>query len=158
MSVSVTWTGLNEFSAMLAQLPDALVTDAGEIVQRAASDTKAELLEGYPVGPGRKKYGQWYAGGNLRAGVSSNVARAGLRTSARVFSTAPHAHLWERGTVARYTTGRGKVRAGLYRGIMPAHRSQSLNAIGDRRRAIMNEQLIDMVRAHDLEVEGNVEG
>jgi hypothetical protein len=161
MSVSVSWEGLSAFSEGLRNLPEALAGDASAIIRRTTEETKAELLRGYPVGPGYKasttrgtRTRSAYPGGNLRAGVSSNVARSGVATVGHVFSLAPHAHFWELGTVDRFTK---QWRPGSHRGVMPAHRSQSLHAIADRRRATMNMQLADLVRRAGFTVSGNAE-
>jgi len=161
MSVSFSWEGLSAFSEGLRNLPNELADEASSIIRRTTEETKAELLAGYPVGPGYKpsatrgtRTRAGYAGGNLRAGVSSNVARGGASTVGHVFSRAPHAHFWELGTVDRFTT---RWRPGSHRGVMPAHRSQSLHAIADRRRPGMNQALADLVRRAGFSVSGNAE-
>jgi hypothetical protein len=162
VSVSLSWTGLSAFTEGLHKLPEELASEASSIIRRTTEETKAELLAGYPVGPGYKasatrgtRTRSGYAGGNLRAGVSSNSARSGVTTVGHVFSMAPHAHFWELGTVDRFTK---TWRPGSHRGVMPAHRSQSLRAIADRRRPAMNQALADLVRRAGFSVSGNAEG
>jgi hypothetical protein len=125
--------GLDELRQQLRQLPEDLATEAGEIVLAHAEAAKREVETGYPTGPT----------GNLKRGVSVQRNRSKVTTQAIVRSKAPHAYIFEKGTVRRQTD------KGLNRGRMPAAR-ESERAIPKfiRARARMVEALKALVLKH----------
>lgn len=136
MPVRVQMNGLDELRAQLRRLPEDLATEAGDIVLAHAEGAKREVEGGYPT----------YRG-VLRSRVRVERNRSKVTTAAIVRSTAPHAFIFERGTVQRRTD------KGWNRGRMPAA-SASQAAIPKfiRWRARMVEALIELVRRAGFEV------
>lgn len=113
--VHFAFGGVEDLRAALKQLPDELADEArGEIIRttRAAAN---ELRAIYPA-----------VTGNLRRGVKTKIREQRGETTGVVESTAPHAHLWEYGTVNR------KTEKGWNRGRMPAQYTRGLVAIALR--------------------------
>jgi hypothetical protein len=143
--VSVKWEGLAELKKELRELPRELAGKAQGIVFEAAVDAMQDATPRYPIGPtqlqGRRP------GGNLRRGLrvfaSPQVARSAA--SVKLLSAAPHAHLYEYGTVQR------KSRRGN-RGTMTGTKV-FWPAVG-RAKKRMWRQLIALLRAHGLAVKG----
>lgn len=103
MAGRLVWDGLKEFRDLLRQLPSDLSKEAGQIIETVASGFAHEVRANYPE-----------VKGNLRRGVRVTKrfsATAGAQISVR--STAPHSHLFERGTANRTT------HSGANRGRMP---------------------------------------
>jgi len=104
MSVSLAFDGMKELRAALEVLPAALRDKhLPPTVAAEAEAMAAEVRAGYPLGET----------GNLRAGVVTEKGRTSSLVM-KVRSKAPHAHLFEFGTVSRYTR-----RTGAHRGKMP---------------------------------------
>jgi hypothetical protein len=138
MASGVRWTGLQEFKQELLRLPDELKDDAAQIVVDTAQRAGRDVQAAYPQG----------ATGNLKKGVRTTIeSQSGLGARALVRSTAPHAHLFERGTRLRST------HSGANRGRMPeANESQQMIPIAIRARRQMVADLIQMVERHGLKV------
>jgi hypothetical protein len=151
--MAVQWTGLSEFKAALHDLPEDLKQEGAAIVLAHAQEAERLVTQAYPVrttnlkrGPNRKS--KWWPPGNLKKGVRTTVqSDARVGASALVRSTAPHAHLFERGTGVRRT---GK---GANRGRMPAaDLAQQMIPIVIRVRRRMHIQLIHLLERAGLTV------
>ena len=104
MSMQFKWQGLLELQQQLHELPDDLREVARYIIEDTAQDAAVEIRAAYP----RKT-------GKLAASVVVTLRASGpYGVVALVRNTAPHAHIFEHGTVARHT------KEGWPRGIMPA--------------------------------------
>ena len=140
----VQWSGLQEFKNQLRNLPKELTAEAGQIVLAAADGAKRETIAAYPSGLSSKNPGA------LKRGVSMTARRNVISSGgagAVVRSSAPHAHLFEKGTGVRRTD------KGWNRGKMPeAPVSQQMIPIMIRARRQMHVKLIDMVQRHGLVV------
>lgn len=105
MSASFKFDGLAEMRQALASLPDE-VTDRALVpaIQASADGLAADVIRQYPARDGA-----------LRKGVRI-VYDATNRLVVRVKTAAKHSHLYEYGTIRRFTAG-----TGAFRGTMPAH-------------------------------------
>jgi hypothetical protein len=92
------WTGLDEFRAAMKALPAQLTTQADSIVRQSAELAAGQMRARYPVKTG-----------NLRRGVRVTYQRSEAHTSATVQNVAPHASIYEHGTVARHYVGTDKL-------------------------------------------------
>jgi hypothetical protein len=122
--VGIQWTGLESFRAELRKLPEHLAEEAGVIVLAHAAEAERLVETAYPTGPT----------GNLKRGVKLTTESTRLAAVGTVKSTAPHAHLFERGTQRRQT------KKGANRGVMPVapHSQQMIPIIVSvRRRMVM---------------------
>ena len=129
--------GLDQLRQALRNLPESLTADAADIVVATAQQAKQDVQLDYPQGPT----------GNLRRGVVMDTTRARVSVSARVRSRAPHAALFERGTVRRQTS------RGYNRGVMPqAPESERMIPVAIRYRRKMTDALIALVESADFEV------
>lgn len=105
MSASLQLDGVAEMRAALEALPETLAREElGPIVRATADGLVSELKATYPKHDGV-----------LADRVVVEDSRAGTGLRAKVRSKAPHAHLYEYGTVRRFTA-----RTGANRGTMPA--------------------------------------
>lgn len=130
MSVRLEFDGMAELRAALKAMPSELTHEASAIVVSHAEEAERLVESAYPQGPT----------GRLRRGVRTQRNLSRTIASAIVKSTAPHSHLFERGTGARRT------RKGWNRGRMPvAPESQRMVPIAIRVRRRMVNQLIAMV-------------
>lgn len=102
MSASLELAGVDELRAALRAAPAAVTRLVTPIIQDAADGLAADLRASYPVHTGA-----------LVRGIRVSALR-GPTIAMRVRSTAPHAHLYDRGTVKRFTR-----RHGASRGVMP---------------------------------------
>jgi Bacteriophage HK97-gp10, putative tail-component len=98
LKVEFQWTGLEEFKAQMQALPAQLTTQADGIVRQSAELAAMQMRARYPAKTG-----------NLRRGVQVRYRRSAARTTALVQNIAPHAHIYESGTVARHYTGTDKL-------------------------------------------------
>ncbi len=130
MSAAVTVTGLEQLRAALQQVPDYIDEQASDEVQRTMQKAAATLRATYPQGDT----------GNLRKGVRTRfrLNKRGFAVGT-VTSTAPHAQLWEFGTVNRHT------QKGWNRGRMIAQYNRGLVGIAQRERRDMLAALIALV-------------
>lgn len=132
--------GLNQLRAALRSLPADLAHEAGQIVQRAAEEAKAQIENAYPEGPT----------GNLKRGVTIAHEQAGPFAAVSIVrSRARHAWMYEHGTVPRHTSH------GANRGRMPKPPpSRQMIPIVVRARARMTNALMDLVRRAGFQVSG----
>lgn len=151
MSAHLKIHGLDELIAGLKKLPADLQREAAVIVQAQAEQMLVEVQGAWPVGPT----------GNLRSQVrvvlTSDVV-GGIK--AQVLSTAPHSHLYERGTKGpRAYTGQGRIKTrknppgwkvGKNTGVMPARKL--FVPIAQLRRRVMVAALVDVVERAGLTV------
>lgn len=129
--MSLSWSGLEQFKADLRNLPEHLADEAGTVVVAHAQEAERLVETAYPTGPT----------GNLRAGVKLTTQQNRFGAAGVVRSTAPHSHLFERGTRKRQT-GRG-----ANRGTMPqAPQSQQMIPIIVQVRRRMVAALITVVQ------------
>jgi len=98
MTATFTWDGLEELKTAMRNLPPRLAGEADGIVTRAAEMAATEIRGRYPEKTG-----------NLRRGVRVTRKLAGSRAAAILQNTAPHALIYEAGTVARHYTGTDKL-------------------------------------------------
>jgi hypothetical protein len=115
--VGVALFGLGDMRDALKRLPAALQAEARAEIVRTTALAATELRAVYPIGPT----------GNLRKGVKTKLKDTKGETTGTVLSTAPHAHLWEYGTVNR------KTEKGWNRGRSPSNITRGLVAIRLRR-------------------------
>lgn len=135
MSARVQWDGLNEFQQTIRQLPKEMTAEAAAIVARHAEASARTVRANYPLGPS----------GNLKRRVTVEADRSPDRIRGVVRSRAPHAHLFEFGTVRR------RNRRGANRGVMPpAPPGQAAIPVFIRERRKMTEELIELVRLGGL--------
>lgn len=155
MSVRLKMDGLAELRAALRALPDDLAQEAAAIVQAQAEYAQQQIVAAYPerttnLNPGPTRKSRWFPPGILKARVTSTREPGAARFGARavVRSRAPHAWLFENGTKPRQT------RNGASRGRMPvAPESERMIPIAIRRRRVMVQALIDLVRRAGFNVE-----
>jgi hypothetical protein len=132
----VQMDGLNELREQLRRLPEDLANEAGDIVLAHAEAAKREVESGYP-----------YYRGVLRSRVRIERNRSKVTTSAIVRSAAPHAFIFEKGTVVR------RNERGANRGRMPkAPEGQAAIPKFIRWRARMVEALKELIRSHGGEI------
>lgn len=106
MPARVRWTGLDAFRRAMQTDPDRLTGESGRIIEGNANAAGVAL---------RTAYGAHRRSGKLQDSVvvdERKPGRFGIRFTVRV--KAKHAHLFEFGSVARYT------KLGEFRGRMPA--------------------------------------
>lgn len=105
MSASLTLTGVSQLAAEIKAAGEEFTrTELAPIVRGAADGLAGEVKAAYPKQTG-----------NLADGVVVENGRDGRGLRAKVRTNAPHAHLYELGTVQRFTN-----RTGASRGTMPA--------------------------------------
>jgi len=97
MSVSggFTWSGMKEFRAAIAALPEDITAEASDIVDTTATAALGEVRAAYPIGTDPRTAGQ------LRAGLritTTRGKRGALRRELR--SESRHAVMYEYGWVA----------------------------------------------------------
>lgn len=103
MSASLELGGLKELRDALSDMPEQLKAEFGPVVMAHAEGMAADLKATYHKTDGV---------------LADRVVVEPGRTSpllAKVRTKAPHAHLYEYGTVRRFTKG-----TGAFRGVMPA--------------------------------------
>ena len=115
----VKWNGLDSFLDELRVLTADLVDEANAIMVDSAEAAKADIAAAYPV---RK--------GGLRRGLVIRPSRGTLIAGAELIQTAPHGHLYERGTKVREN------KAKQNRGAMKPHATFVPTAAAYRRSAI----------------------
>ena len=132
--MNVAWQNLQEFRVALEAVPRTLHEAARIIIDGATDDTAAALSRNYPLGET----------GNLRGGIRVHKSATERVILNEVASTAPHAHLWEYGTVNRVTRkgwNRGRVKPARDRGL------ETLRSLAQRYRRRM---LIELALLKDL--------
>lgn len=140
MSAHLEIFGLSELRQLLRALPDALVAEASRIVQRNAEIAETQLIQAYPP----KTVQEHQLG--LREGVRLDVHDSRFGVEAELKSRSPVAHLWEFGTVERFTA------EGWPRGHMPANQNHGLVTIARRTRTQIIVELSELVVRHGLHV------
>lgn len=135
----VTWSGLDSFKDELRVLTADLVEEANAIMVESATDAKRDIAAAYP----RKS-------GGLRSGLILKPARGTLLSGAELVQTAPHANIFERGTVVRHTHRLA------HRGRMPANPTFYPIAAAYRRRAI-SDVMFRLYQHGATSVSGDVE-
>jgi len=139
MAARLEMQGLSELRAALRNLPEDLAAEADVIVQAQAAEAQRQIQQAYAEGPT----------GNLRRMVTRTKESSRYGSAALVRSRAPHSHLYERGSKPRKTA------TGANRGAMPeAPDVNRMIPIVVRRRRVMVEALIAMVRKAGFLVEG----
>jgi HK97 gp10 family phage protein len=130
MAANGEFSGMAALIRGLQNLPAQVQQEAEGVVQATASLMAAEVRRDYPQGET----------GNLRKGVViKHEQGVNGRVRAQVRSVAKHAHLYEYGTVQRYTKG-----SGANRGTMPAQPTFVPAAVRNRQRMV--EKLADVLR------------
>lgn len=125
--MSFSWNGLSGLRAQLSAMSGELADEAVPIIQSTADQAAEKIKQAYPA-----------VDGDLRRGVKvRGLRREGAAVSIAVVSTAPHAHLYEYGTVRRATL------KGANRGTMPAR--PVVSAVAPRSRRAMDQELIAML-------------
>jgi Bacteriophage HK97-gp10, putative tail-component len=124
----IVWQGLQELRAGLRRLPKDLRDDGNAIVRAAGERTEVATYTNYPE-----------VTGNLRKGVGRTEAPSAFGILVTVYSRAPHAHLYERGTVKTPPA--------------PPHKRLGSHAARERRR--MYTELKAMMESHGLDVRGD---
>lgn len=138
MSSRIVLTGFTEFKAALRALPQELASEAGTIVNAAATGMVGDLQNAYPS-----------VTGNLRRGIKvEHVSGSALGVIARVKNTARHSHLYEFGSQLRYT------KSGAARGAMPEPVHPVFIPAAVRRRKQMYDALLALVRRAGFQVNG----
>lgn len=130
MSARLTLDGAREMVEALEALPDVLARDAlAPIVRESAEGLAADV---------RSQYAR--VTGTLAERVVVEPGRDPRGLRAKVRTKAPHAHLYEYGTVGRRTN-----QTGAYRGVMPARPTFIPAAI--RAREQMGRRIVAALRA-----------
>lgn len=134
---------LTDLARALDRLSDRKKEEVGRLVEPAATRTRDQVQQAYPVGPT----------GNLRNRVTLGQPRGFAVTSrgvpipaVMVRATAPHVHIWQEGTVQR----RDHTRGNANRGRSPRH-GKVFQAIAaqNRQRMLLEAQTI-MNRTEEL--------
>lgn len=129
-------SNLDQFIQEVRELPQAVVADAGDIVDQTGEFAKSSIDQAYPVGHvlrGKTDLTPIRAGGTLVAGV-------------RIRNRSPLAWIYENGTQARHTA------LGQYRGAMPPGHVFIPAVI--RWRRWMSQQLTALLQRYGLVVSG----
>lgn len=119
------FTGMAALIADLQALGPKVSGEAGKIVPAHTNSAAFDIKSSYPVNLG-----------NLRDGVEIRELSPLVK---QVVNKAPHAYIYERGTVARFTAD-----TGAPRGTMPVGNKFIPRAI--KWRARMNDELVNMVK------------
>jgi len=122
---AVKWDGMDTFKQELQLLTADLVSEAEGILITAAFDAADALRAAYP-----------YREGGLIRGVTVEPSRGVTLAGAKVKNLAPHAALYENGTVTRankHGDNRGRMLGTpTFRPITARYRDDALTAIIDR--------------------------
>ncbi len=147
MGVRLSFDGMDEFREGLRNLPQALASQAAQVVQGSAEQAGQAIRSNYPIRqtnlhPGPRRKSPWYPPGNLHNRVTVTNQSSGVSARYVVKSSAPHAHLFENGT------GRRSTQSGANRGSMPAAPiGERMIPVVIRVRARMVSQLVEIVKA-----------
>jgi hypothetical protein len=137
-TASLKLSGVTDLRGLLRMLPRDLVRDATGLLEAAGGAAVAEMRRAYPAHTG-----------NLRDRVWFEVISKGVGTRVKVQNTAPHAHLYEFGTVVRHNA------IGADRGEMPA--GHVFWPIFDRWDRNATQSVIDLVEATGIRVIGSAD-
>jgi Bacteriophage HK97-gp10, putative tail-component len=127
------FTGMAALIRDLERMGDDVQQEAGAVVEDTAERMAASVIQSYPRGDGALR-----AGVVVEESARRDTARTPLRWKVR--SKAKHAHLFEFGTVRRYTAG-----TGANRGVMEDKPTFIPAAV--RARAGMVDRLTRVVQA-----------
>lgn len=134
----VIWSGVDELLEQLRDLPDHLAAEAGSIVQGAADNAMSAMAAAYA---------QHVVSGKLERSLKKTEQAIGRYGVAyQVKNTAPHAWMYENGTIARHN------KKGANRGAAPPRHAFVPNA--ERSRAAMYQQLRAMLEREGFTVTG----
>jgi hypothetical protein len=135
--MAVVWTGLEEYRAELARLPDDCTGEAANLIEAAANGVAHDIKAAYPARTGK-----------LRDKVTVTHVPSGgrLKTGSVIKNTARHAAVFEHGSQARHTS------LGANRGSMPPGKVFVPRIV--RARRTLTQQLKDMVARHGAKVSG----
>jgi hypothetical protein len=122
---AVKWNGMDTFKQELQLLTANLVSEAEGILIQSAFDAADAVRAAYP-----------YREGGLIRGVTVEPSRGMTLAGAKVKNLAPHAALYENGTVTRankHGDNRGRMQGTpTFRPITARYRDEALTAIIDR--------------------------
>jgi Bacteriophage HK97-gp10, putative tail-component len=135
MLIELRLEGLAELRKALRHLPAELTGEAAELIRAAADGVAAEIVAAYPERTG-----------NLRRGVRVTHETSRFGAASTVRNHAPHAYIFEVGTVARKTA------IGAPRGVMRPGKVFIPRAVRARR-ALYAAQ-IALLRRAGFEVSG----
>lgn len=142
MSSRFVFTGLDGLKKELMALPENLTGEGGHIVEGSANGAATSV---------RSQYASHRVTGTMQSRVLVETRKSKqFGVAATVKSTAPHAHLFEKGTQARHYITRNGVKHLL--GRMPPANIFIPTII--RYRRAMFENLKDMLRRNGLQVSG----
>lgn len=153
MTAKLTWDGLDEMAAQLFRLPIDLREGGERLTQSHAATFAARLAATYPLGSAgrvyrsrRAKRGKLIVPGGLKRGVRliTRPSRHPFGALAIVESAAPHAWIFENGTVVRQT------RAMANRGAMP--RGHVFIPMAQRQRRLLEADLMRLAERQGLTV------
>lgn len=137
MSARLTFDGLAELKAQLRELPEALTTEGGHMVEARANSATATIKAGYPTRTG-----------NLRDGMDVHHSRSRFGARSVVINTDKDAQVYEHGSQARHN------RFGANRGSMPPDPIFTRTVIRQRR-ALYETDLVDLLTRNGLTVIGH---
>jgi hypothetical protein len=132
--LGLSWDGLDELRALLKGMPIVLGPEVKARANAHASAAATTLRAAYPEG----------LTGNLRRGVRIDQVAARGGSATVLVSAAPHAWIFERGTVARFT------KPGWRRGKMPASNTFA-SVVGPARRRLIDD-LVALLVSRGFEV------
>ena len=119
---SVSWSGLDSFKDELRVLTANLVDEANAIMVESATAAKRDIAAAYP-----------HKTGALRRGLTLKPARGTLITGLELVQLAPHANIYEGGTVERQThrlLNRGRMKPNpTFKPIAAAYHRTAISAI-----------------------------
>jgi len=151
-NIKMQMDGLEELRKALEKLPEHLIEEATGIILTHAEQAQREVQDAYPVRTTNlnrrsARTGKWFPPGILKARVHILKDRGLVFARALVQSRAPHAWMYENGTVARRTD------KGWNRGRMPeAPLDKKMIPRVIRIRARMVKALIALVERAGFEV------
>lgn len=138
----VRWDGLDEYKALLRQLPEACNVEAGHAVEEAVNRAYTTVSE---------VYGAHRFTGNLQKGLKIATLNKGAYGTGRILrSTAPHAWLFDNGSQARHWLS-GKSTGRMWGKTPPTHVFVQ-TVIRERRR--LYDRVKDMLRRKGAVVTG----
>ena len=139
---AIVWNGLTDLDQALQTLPQTLHGEAVTYLWRFARAAAAEIQAAYPV-----------VTGNLKRGVRLEQTTARLRTAVDVVNRAPHAYIYEHGTVARHYTGRDKLGRQYVLGARGAARAGNVFLPRAAKwRARYKAAIVQLLRSHGAKV------
>jgi hypothetical protein len=135
---AVTFQGLDRFKQQLRTLSPTLLEEADQILRDGAEAAKADIVAAYPR-----------VTGNLKRGVKVRAARGSAIGGVELKQTAPHGHLYEYGTVRRFT------HEGAHRGQMAG--TPTFGPIAAQHQRLALTAVIQRIQAEGASVEGEAD-